>query len=56
LPTGRPNRRTLDILGDPAIRDRAEDATRALQDAANKHAEEGTPAQKPATAKDPARR
>jgi hypothetical protein len=34
MSTGRPNPRTLDILADPTIRDRAEDATRELQDAA----------------------
>jgi hypothetical protein len=56
LPSDRPNKRTRDILGDPAIRDRAEDATRELQDAAREHAEEGTPAKKPATVKGPAPR
>jgi hypothetical protein len=56
LPSDRPNKRTRDILGDPAIRDRAEDATRELQDAAREHAAEGTPTQKPATVEGPAPR
>ena len=30
----RPNKHTLDILADPEIRDRAEDAARSLQSAA----------------------
>jgi hypothetical protein len=30
----RPNKHTLDVLADPEIRDRAEDAARSLQSAA----------------------
>jgi len=34
----RPDQRTLVILADPKIRDRAEDAARELQDTAREHA------------------
>jgi hypothetical protein len=34
MSSGRPNQRTLELLADPEIRDRAEDAARELQEAA----------------------
>jgi hypothetical protein len=48
LASDRPNQRTRDILGDPEIRDRAEDAARELQGAARERDEERTPAVKSA--------
>jgi hypothetical protein len=51
MASDRPNQHTLEILSDPTIRDRAEDAARALQDAARerqrttRHPEDPAPEQ-----------
>lgn len=45
MSSGRPNPRTQELLADPEIRDRAEDAARELQGAArDRKADGGTPA------------
>jgi hypothetical protein len=45
MSSGRPNPRTQELLADPEIRDRAEDAARELQDAARDRKGDGrTPA------------
>jgi hypothetical protein len=46
MSSGRPNPRTQELLADPEIRDRAEDAARELQGAArDRKADGGTPSQ-----------
>jgi hypothetical protein len=44
MSSGRPNPRTQELLADPEIRDRAEDAARELQDAARDRKGDRTPA------------
>jgi hypothetical protein len=47
MSSDRPNPRTQELLADPEIRDRAEDAARALQGAARDRKADGTTPGKP---------
>jgi hypothetical protein len=47
MSSGRPNPRTQELLADPEIRDRAEDAARELQGAARDRKADGTRLGKP---------
>jgi hypothetical protein len=53
MASDRPNQRTLDILADQAIRDRAEGAARSLQDAARERQATAPPVQPVPEEKDP---